>query len=123
MNGLACPPCRIDLLADDAVFVLGRVEDNGLKLAEVNVTLFVEDALVSTHVDNLANHTGTTVLVFIEGHDLTLQRQLVLVDNRCIDIGTWRDGESCLGHLIGYAEVVALGNVALRGEADGEGLL
>ena len=68
MNGLACPPCRIDLLADDAVFVLGRVE----------------------------------------GHDLTLQRQLVLVDNRCIDIGTWRDGESCLGHLIGYAEVVAL---------------
>ncbi len=83
MNGLACPPCRIDLLADDAVFVLGRVE----------------------------------------GHDLTLQRQLVLVDNRCIDIGTWRDGESCLGHLIGYAEVVALGNVALRGEADGEGLL
>ena len=78
LNGLACPPCRTDLLADDAVFVFGRVEDNGLKLAEVNVTLFVEDALVSTHVDNLANHTGTTVLVFIEAKVTTLHSSVSL---------------------------------------------
>ena len=71
----------------------------------------------------------TTRYVFIEGHDLALQRQFVLVDDRCIDIGTWCDGESCLGYLIGHvvaghdAEIVALDNITLRGKTDGESLL
>ena len=52
-------------------------------LAESKIT-----GLVSTHIDNLANHMGTTVLIFIEGHDLALQRQLVLIDDRCIHVRT-----------------------------------
>ena len=124
LNGLARTPCGANLLANHAVFVLGRVEDDGLKSREVNVALLVKDALVGTHVDNLAHHTGTTVLVLIECYYLALQRQFVLVDDRCIDIGTWSDRKAGLLHLVGHviagddAEVVALHDVVLRGEAD-----
>ena len=50
-------PCCADFLADYAVFVLGRVENDGLKLAEVDIACLIEDALVGTHVDNLTNNT------------------------------------------------------------------
>ena len=126
LDGLARTPGRANFLADHAVFVLGRVEDDGLQLGEVDITLFVEDALIGTHVDNFTNHTCTTVPVFIEGHDVALQRQLILVDDRCIHVGAGSDGETSLCHLVGNivtrddAEVVALYDVILCSKADGE---
>ena len=128
-NRLSRAPCCTDFLTHHTVFTFGGVEDNRLKLAEVDITLCVENTLVSTHVDDLANHTGTTLVVFIESNDLALQCQLILVDDGGIHIRTRCDGEPSLCHLVrnvvtrNDAEIVTLHDIVLRGEADGESLL
>jgi len=61
LDGLARPPCGANFLANYTIFILGRVEDDGLQLRKVDVALLVEDALVGTHVDNLAYHTANCI--------------------------------------------------------------
>lgn len=125
MYGLTASLGLTNLLANYAIGVVRRVENDGLKFAKVDISLFIKDALIGTHVDDFTYYASLVQTGLVDFNNDALQRQFILVDDRCIHVGTRRDRESNLLYLIWHvvgrhdAEVVALYNVALGGKADG----
>ena len=114
-------PGLSDDFADGAVGHGSGVENDGLELLQVHLSVR-QDALVGTHVHDLANEdaVGPT-------HDLALEGEGVLIDNRSVHVGAGRHGETDLRDLVGNlvaadeAEVIGLRHGADIGKTHGEG--
>lgn len=82
-------PCLPYTIADCAVNQSGRVENNRSEFCKINLTFGIKNALISTPIHDLTNHTCTAIGIFFHFNNTALQRELVFVDYRGIHIWTW----------------------------------
>ena len=105
---LSSTPGLADDLAESAVAHSGSIEDDGLELGKIDLSIG-QNAFVCALVDDLADeHT------VLEIHYFALQCKRVLVDDGGVHIRAWCDGKTDLCHLIWHlvaahkAEMAAL---------------
>ena len=76
----------------------GRVEHDGLKAAQVDASIVVENRFVGTHVDHFAHDAYFTGVGFLHVVQPALERERKLLEERCVDMTARERMESGLVH-------------------------